>query len=66
MLKQKNALKKISMATAVTAMAVGLVSSFSFESQAIATTAKKPGAIVVGIPPACDCTAPASTCYCIS
>lgn len=25
---------------------------------------KHPGAIIIGIPPGCDCTAPANTCYC--
>lgn len=28
-------------------------------------TDKRPGAIILGIPPACDCTVPANTFYCV-
>lgn len=67
MLKHRKSLKKITMATAVTAMTVGLISSFSFNSQAGATgSTKSSGAIVLGIPPACDCTSPGSTCVCVT
>lgn len=38
----------------------------SSDSYAAVASKKTPGAIVVSMPPACDCTAPANTCYCIT